>query len=152
VLGSYVLELERDLDTVCSPYNVKPSMEDVKLLGLVEAQNRQVNALARMAIDAMLRDNALEKGLWVYFEPRCVFNLFITWLRGVVTRSKRDSLAFFELTIENDLESGQIQLDRYDFDLYTLVRVSNLRHYAYTPNKLRNFDEILSIEELDDGS
>jgi hypothetical protein len=152
VLGSYVSELERDLDIVCSPYNVEPSMEDVKLLGLVEAQNRQVDALARMAIDAMLRDNALEKGLWVYVEPRCVFNLFTTWLRGVVTRSKRDSPAFPELTIENDPESGRIQLDGYDFDSYTLVRVSDLGHYAYTPDKLGNFDEILSIEELDDGS
>jgi hypothetical protein len=85
MLGSYVSELEQDLNTVCSLYNVKPSMEDVKLLGLIKAQNRQVDMLARMAIDAMLRDNVLEKGLWVYLEPCCVFNLFTTWLGGVVT-------------------------------------------------------------------
>jgi hypothetical protein len=153
VLGSYVSELERDLDTRCFPYNFEPSREDVELLGLVEAQNRQVNALARMAIDAMLRDNTLEKGLWVYAEPLCVFNLFTTWLGGVVTRSKRDSPAFPELTgIEKDSESGRIQLDGYDFDSYTLVRVSNLGYYAQTLEKLGNFDEILSIEELEDGS
>lgn len=85
MLGSYVSELERDLDTVCFPYNVKPSREDVELLGLVKAQKRQVDALARKAIDAMLRDNMLEKGLWVCAKPRSVFNLFTTWLEGVVT-------------------------------------------------------------------
>jgi hypothetical protein len=137
VLKSYVSELERDLDTLCFPYNVEPS---------------QVDALARMAIDAMLRDNTLEKGLWVYAERLCVFNLFTIWLGGMVIRSKRDSPAFPELTIENDPELGRIQLDRYDFDSYTLVRVSDLGHYAHTPDKLRNFNEILSIEELEDGS
>jgi hypothetical protein len=63
-----------------------------------------------------------------------------------------DSLAFPELNIENDPESGRIQLDGYDFDSYTLVRVSDLGHYAHTPDKLGNFDEILSIEKLEDGS
>ncbi len=62
ILKLYILELERDLDTLCFPYNVKPS---------------QVNALARMAINAILRDNTLKKGLWVYAERFCVFNLFI---------------------------------------------------------------------------
>jgi hypothetical protein len=38
-----------------------------------------------MAIDAILRDNTLEKGLWVCDEPLRVFNLFTTWLRGVTT-------------------------------------------------------------------
>jgi hypothetical protein len=152
VLGSYVLALEQDLDTKCWEYNVEPSKEDVELLGHVEAQNRQVDALARMAIDVMLRDNTLEKGLWVYADPLCVLNLFTTWLGGVVARSKRDYPAFPELTeIENDSESGRIQLDGYNFDSYTLVRVSNLGHYAQTLNKLGNFDEILSIEELQDG-
>jgi hypothetical protein len=152
VLGSYVSELERDLDTRCFPYNIEPSKEDVELLGLVKARNRQVDALARMAIDVMLRDNTLEKGLWVYADPLCVLNLFTTWLGGGVARSKWDYPAFPELTeIENDSESGRIQLDGYNFDSYTLVRVSNLGHYAQTLNKLGNFDEILSIEELQDG-
>jgi len=153
ILRSYVLELKRDLDIKCFPYNIKPSRENVELLGLVEAQKWQVDALARKAIDAMLRNNMLEKGLWVCAEPRIVFNLFTTWLEGVVTRSKRDSPAFPELTgNENDPELGRIQLDGYDFDSYTLVRVSNLGHHAQTLDKLGNLDEILSIEELEDES
>jgi len=63
VLRLYILKLERDLDTKCFLYNIKPSKEDVELLSLVKAQNRQVNALARMAIDFILRDNTLKKGL-----------------------------------------------------------------------------------------
>jgi hypothetical protein len=105
-----------------------------------------------MAINAILRDNMLEKGLWVCDKPLRVFNLFIIWLREVIIRLKIDSLAFPELNIENDPELGRIQLDGYDFDLYTLVRVSDLGHYVYTPDKLGNFNEILSIEKLEDGS
>jgi hypothetical protein len=30
--------------------------------------------------------------------------------------------------------------------------VFNLRHYIYTPDKLRNFNEILNIKELEDRS
>ena len=63
VLGSYVLALERDLNTTCFPYNAEPSREDVELLGFVEAQNQQVDALARMVVDAMLGDDTLKKGL-----------------------------------------------------------------------------------------
>jgi hypothetical protein len=37
ILGLYVLELERDLDTKCFLYNIKPSKEDVELLGLIKA-------------------------------------------------------------------------------------------------------------------
>jgi hypothetical protein len=153
VLGSYVSTLERDLDTRCFPYNVEPSREDVELLGFVEAQNQQVDALARMAVDAMLRDNTFEKGLWTCADPLYVLNLFTTWLRGVVARSKGDSPAFPEPTgIENDPESGRVQLDGYDFNSYTLVRVSDLEQYAQNLDKLGNLDKILSIEELEDGS
>lgn len=153
VLGSYVSALERDLDTRCFPYNVEPSREDVELLGFVEAQNQQVDALAGMAVDAMLRDNTLEKGLWTCADPLCVLDLFTAWLRGVVARSKGDSPTFPEPTgIENDPESGRIQLDGYDFNSYTLVRVSDLGQYAQNLDKLGNFDKILSIEELEDGS
>ena len=153
VLGSYVSALERDLDTRCFPYNVEPSREDVELLGFVEAKNRQVDAFARMAVDAMLRENTLEKGLWICADPLCVLNIFTTWLRGVVARSEGDSPAFPEPTgIENDPELGRIQPDGYDFNSYTLVRVSDLGRYAQILDKLGNFDKILSIEELDDGS
>jgi len=54
--------------------------------------------------------------------------------------------------IGKDVEAGRILLDRYDFNSYTLVRVSNLRHYVQMLNKLTNLDEILSIEELQDKS
>jgi hypothetical protein len=152
VLGSYVSALEQDLDTKCWEYNIEPSREDVELLGLVEAQNQKVDALAKMAVDIILRDSTLEKGLWICADLPCVLNLFTTWLREVVSRSKRDSPAFPELTgFENDSESGRVQLDGYNFNSYTLVRVSNLGHYAQTLDKLGNFDEILSIEELQDG-
>ena len=63
ILGLYVSELERDLDTKCFLYNIKPSREDVELLSLVKAQNRQVNALVRIVINFILRDNTLKKGL-----------------------------------------------------------------------------------------
>jgi hypothetical protein len=63
ILKSYVSELKRDLDTKCFPYNIEPSKEDVELLGLIKAQNRQVNALTRITIDFILRDNTLKKGL-----------------------------------------------------------------------------------------
>jgi hypothetical protein len=153
VLGSYVLALEQDLDTKCWEYNVEPSREDVELLGLVEAQNKKADALAKMAVDAILRDNMLEKGLWICADPPCVLNLFTTWLREVVSRSKRDSPTFPELTrVENDPEPGPAQLDGYNFNSYTLMRVSNLGHYAQTLDKLGNFDKILSIEDLQDGS
>jgi hypothetical protein len=36
ILGSYVLELKRDLDIKCFPYNIKPSREDIELLSLVK--------------------------------------------------------------------------------------------------------------------
>jgi hypothetical protein len=49
-------------------------------------------------------------------------------------------------------ESGRIQLDGYDFSLYTLVRVSGLGSCSPDLDKLGNFDEILSVEELQDGS
>jgi hypothetical protein len=39
ILGLYILELERDLNTKCFLYNIKPSREDIELLGLVKAQN-----------------------------------------------------------------------------------------------------------------
>ena len=55
----------RDLGTKCFQYNIEPSMEDVELLGFVEAQVHHNAALARMAVDAILRDNTLEKGLWI---------------------------------------------------------------------------------------
>ena len=153
VLGSYVLALEQDLDARCWEYNVELSREDVELLGLVEAQNKKADALAKMAVDAILRDNTLEKGLWICANPPCVLNLFTTWLREVVSRSKRDSPAFPELTgVGNDPEPGPAQLDGYNFNSYTLVRVSNLGHYAQTLDKLGNFNKILSIEDLQDGS
>jgi hypothetical protein len=37
ILRLYVLELEQDLNTRCFPYNIKPSKEDVELLGLIKA-------------------------------------------------------------------------------------------------------------------
>jgi hypothetical protein len=63
MLRLYVLKLKRDLDIIYSPYNIKPNIKDVKLLGLIKAQNRQVNTLARIVINIILRDNALKKGL-----------------------------------------------------------------------------------------
>jgi hypothetical protein len=66
------------------------------------------------------------------------------------------SSAFLELAdIGNDAESGRVLMDRYDFNSYTLVRVSDLGHWAQPLKKLEklgNFDEILSIEELHDES
>jgi hypothetical protein len=85
MLGSYILELKQDLNTRYFLYNIKPNKEDIELLGLIKAQNRQINMLIRIAINIILRDNMLKKGLWVYAEPLYVFNLFITWLKGVVT-------------------------------------------------------------------
>jgi len=41
-------------------------------------------------MESLLRDNTLEKGLWICADPRCVLNVFTAWLRGVVVRSKRD--------------------------------------------------------------
>ncbi|KAH7374078.1 hypothetical protein BKA64DRAFT_256845 [Cadophora sp. MPI-SDFR-AT-0126] len=151
VRKSYVSTLEQDLDTRCFPYNVEPSREDVELLGLVEAQHRKVDALARMLVDPMLRDTRLDNGLWICTDR--VLHLFTTWLRGVVAQSKTDSPAFPEQTgIEDDRELGRIQMHGYNFTLYTLVRVSYLGQYAQYLDKLGNLDNILSIVELEDES
>jgi 16S rRNA G966 N2-methylase RsmD len=61
--------LERELDIKCFQYNIEPNREDVELLGSVKAQNQKIDALARMAVDAIRRDNTLEKGLWIYVDP-----------------------------------------------------------------------------------
>ncbi|KAH7364910.1 hypothetical protein BKA65DRAFT_146287 [Rhexocercosporidium sp. MPI-PUGE-AT-0058] len=151
VRKSYVSTLEQDLDTRCFPYNVEPSREDVELLGSVEAQHRKVDALARMLVDPMLRDTRLDKGLWICTDR--VLHLFTTWLGGVVAQSKTDPPAFSEQTrIETDQELGRIQMDGYDFNLYTLVTVSYLGQYAQNLDKLGNLDDILSIVELEDES
>ncbi|KAH7370301.1 hypothetical protein BKA65DRAFT_561928 [Rhexocercosporidium sp. MPI-PUGE-AT-0058] len=72
------------------------------------------------------------------------------WVK-VVVQSEGDSPAYPEVTeIKNDPASGRIQLDGYNFYSYTLVRVSNLGQYARNPDKLGNFDEVLSIEKLED--
>jgi hypothetical protein len=153
VLRSYVPALERHLGTICFAYNVEPSREDVELRGPVEAQNQKIDTLARMAVDAILRDNTLEKGLWIYADPPCVLKLFTTWLQRIASQSESDSPAFLEPTdIDNGVEAGRIQLGGYDFNSYTLLRLSVLGHCAQTLDKLGNFDEILSIEELQDGS
>ncbi|KAH9222988.1 hypothetical protein DL95DRAFT_517915 [Leptodontidium sp. 2 PMI_412] len=141
VRKSYVSILEQDLNMRCFPYNIEPSREDVELLCLVEAQHRKVDALARM----------LDKGLWICIDR--VLHLFATWLRAAVAQSKTDSLAFPEQTgIENDRKLGRIGMHGYNFDLYTLVSVSNLGQYAQNLDKLGGLDDILSIVELEDES
>lgn len=153
VLRSYVSTLESDLRTGCLPYDVKPSKENVRLLGFVKAQNQQIDALASMAVDAISRDTTLEKGLWVCADPLHVLIHFTTWLRGVVLQSTGGSLAYPELTgIESDPKSGRVQLDGYNFNSYTLVRVSNLGQHAQRLDKVVEFDAILSMDELEDES
>ena len=70
----------------------------------------------------------------------------------MASQSKRDSPAFLELAdIDNDAESGRVLLDGYDFNLYTLVRVSDLGHYAQTLDKL-DAELRRDSQELQDGS
>ncbi|KAH8653947.1 hypothetical protein BGZ60DRAFT_419026 [Tricladium varicosporioides] len=150
VLRSYIPELERNLNIECFQYSIEPGREDVELLGSVEARNQKIDMLARLAVDAILRDSTLEKGLWIYADPLCILRLLSIWLSS---QPKRDSPAFLELTgIGNNVEAGQILLDGYDFNSFTLVRVSNFGRRVQLLKKLAKFDEILSIEELQGGS
>jgi len=153
VLGSYVSTLESNLGACCFPYFAEPSKEDVGVVGFGKAIQKQINALARMALDAMAKDDELEKGLWVYTDPRVVFNLLSTWLKEVVVPSEGDSPACPQMAgITSDPESGRIQLDGYNFSSYTLVRVSDLGQYSRNLDKLGNLDKVPTLEELPDES
>lgn len=138
VLKSHVLALEQDFNTTCSPYNFEPSRQGV-------------DKLARMVVDAIARDNTLEKGL-VYADPADILELFTEWLEGMASQWRMDPPAFQPACIENHTETRRIELDGYDFKSYTLVRVPDIGHYGQTLDKLGNFDEILSVEGLQDGS
>ncbi|KAH6724828.1 hypothetical protein BKA61DRAFT_665511 [Leptodontidium sp. MPI-SDFR-AT-0119] len=69
---------------------------------------------------------------------------------------KVDALA--RMLVDPILESkmignlGRIRMHGYNFDLYTLVSVSNLGQYAQNLDKLGSLDDILSIVELEDES
>lgn len=47
----------------CYPWSIEHIDNQFLLLGSVKAQNRKIDALARMVLDAISRDNTLEKGL-----------------------------------------------------------------------------------------
>jgi hypothetical protein len=89
---SYVGELEQKLRTILPPYNIKPSRNDVDLLGTVEAQRRKVDALSKMAVDAIFPDKRLENGRSIHTEPSHVATLFANWLERIVSLSSLGSV------------------------------------------------------------
>jgi len=155
VLKSEASAMEQKLGMICPPYNLEPNREDIDILGSVEARNQRIDALSRMAVDALLRDSRAEKGLWIYADPSHVVKLFTIWLKEIVSQSK-EPFSFPELAdIDIHVEAGRVPLDgTFDFELYTLVRLSGLGNYTETLDNLEmlgNINEVLSIEELPDG-
>ena len=163
VLKSDVRALEREFGMICPRYNIELSKEDVDLFGSVEAaQNQRISALSRMFVDAILRDSTLEARNCIDADPSYVLKLLTIWLKKIASQWKEESPAFLKPADVNiDVEAGRQShtlLDgTFDFASYTLVRLSDVGDFTESEisdvlDTLANLGEILSIEELPDGS
>jgi hypothetical protein len=160
VLKSYISALEGKLRTICHPYNIKPSKEDMDLIGSVEAQNRKIDALSRTLVDDISKDRTAEKGLWFFADPSYIVKLFTIWLKDVTLQSKESSLqpAGIKVEVNIDIDVGRVISDgEFNFEDYTLVRLSSIGSRVVEIAEMLDMaaialNNVLSAEELLDGT